>query len=138
MHSLRRTTLLAALAVLVTVFAFACNGSSSSPTSPTVPAPTGSGGGTTGGSSPDVTITIVGMAGSQSFSPNPGVVKAGQTVAWHNGDVITHTATADNGAFDTGAIAPGATSAAIKMTSAGSIGYHCSIHPSMVGTLQVQ
>ncbi len=85
-----------------------------------------------------VVVTISGMNGSQSFSPNPGVVKAGQTVAWKNGDSIAHTATADNGSFDTGAIQPGATSKAITMTAPGSVGYHCSIHPTMVGTVTVQ
>ncbi len=104
-------------------------GSSSAPT-----APSGGGG---GGGTANVVITIVGMNGNQSFSPNPGTVKAGQTVAWKNNDVITHTATADSGAFDTGAIPPGGTSNPITMSTAGSFGYHCSIHPTMTGTLNV-
>jgi plastocyanin len=120
-------------AVLGMVFAAGCGGSSSSPTTPT-PVTGGTGG---GGAAADVTITIVGMAGAQSFSPSPGSMNAGQTVAWKNGDSVTHTATADGGAFDTGPIAPGAVSAPIKMANAGSFAYHCSIHPSMVGTLQV-
>ncbi len=106
-------------------------GSSSSPTTPTTPPPAG-GGGTAG-----VTITILGMNGNLSFSPNPGPVKVGQTIAWKNNDAITHTATADSGAFDTGGIAPGAMSNPITMNTAGTFSYHCSIHPSMTGTLTV-
>ena len=116
-----------------TVIAASC-GSSSSPTSPS-PTPGGGGGG--GGVTADVTITINGMNGNQSFSPDPSTAKVGQTVAWRNADSITHTASADSGAFNTGNIAPGATSSPITMTAAGSFGYHCQIHPSMVGTLNV-
>ncbi len=100
--------------------------SSSNPMAPPVPV---NGGGTT--------LQVLGMNGANSFSPNPGSVTAGMTVAWHNNDVITHTATADNGSFDTGPIAPGTTSAPITMSTAGTFGYHCSIHPTMTGTLNV-
>jgi plastocyanin len=86
----------------------------------------------------DLTITIVGMNGSQSYSPNPATVKVGQTVAWRNADSIAHTATADAGGFNTGTVGAGATSSAITMTSAGSFSYHCQIHGfAMVGTLNV-
>jgi plastocyanin len=86
----------------------------------------------------DVTIEIVADNGNLSFSPNPGVARVGQTVAWHNAmPSMTHTATADGGAFDTGNLAPGATSSPITMSTAGSFPYHCGIHPSMVGTLTV-
>ena len=85
----------------------------------------------------DVTITIVGNSGSMSFSPNPASVRVGQTVAWHNADGTTHTATDDGGAFDTGNIPSGSTSSPIQMGTAGSFPYHCSPHPTMVGTLTV-
>ncbi len=111
-------------------------GSSYSPTSPTptstAPPPTP----TVAGA--NVTISIVGMNGSNSYSPNPGTVKVGQTVAWRNADAIPHTATADAGGFDTGTLAPGATSSAITMNTAGTFPYHCAIHGvTMVGTLTV-
>lgn len=85
----------------------------------------------------DVTITITGINGSSSFSPNPATVKMGQTVAWKNNGGTDHTATADGGAFDTHDIPNTATSSAITMSATGSFGYHCSIHPSMVGALNV-
>ena len=112
--------------VLLLAVAMAGCSKSSSPTAPPMPV-TGNG----------ITVQVLGMNGSNSFSPNPSTVAAGQTVAWHNSDVITHTATADNGSFDTGAIGPGATSAPIRMPTAGTFGYHCAIHPTMTGTLNV-
>ncbi len=117
--------------------AVACSGGSGSSSS-------GSSTGSLYGSTPtqpsnattaDVTIRITGMNGGNSYSPNPGTVKAGQTVAWQNSDSIAHTATGTG--FDTGAIAPGATSAPIAFNSTGSVSYHCSFHPSMVGSLTV-
>lgn len=85
----------------------------------------------------DVTIEIVANNGASSYSPSPRVVTVGQTVVWHNADSMSHTATADGGAFNTGSVAPGATSDPITMTTAGAFPYHCSIHPSMTGALTV-
>ena len=77
------------------------------------------------------------MNGNSSFSPNPVNVRVGQTVAWRNADTLPHTATANAGAFDTGTIGANATSAPIRMNAAGTLPYHCGLHPSMVGTLNV-
>jgi plastocyanin len=106
----------------------ACGGDSNPMASPT-PTPTPA------GAAPDVTITINGMSGSNSYSPNPGSVRVGQTVAWKNNDSTAHTATGSS--FDTGSIAPGATSRTITFAAAGTVDYHCTFHPSMVGTLTV-
>lgn len=98
--------------------------------------PAGPGG---GGGGADVTINVVANSGSNSYSPSPDTVSVGQTVSWRNQDSATHTATADTGpAFDTGNIAPGATSAPIAMNTAGSYPYHCALHPAMTGTLVVR
>jgi len=112
--------------------AVACGGSSYS-SNPTAPNPTPS---STPAAAADVTITINGMLGAQSYSPNPAPVKAGQTVAWKNADSTTHAAT--GAGFDTGAIGSGQTSAPIRFSTAGNVDYHCSFHPTMVGTLNVQ
>ena len=85
----------------------------------------------------DLTITITGINGSSSFSPNPATVRVGQTVAWKNNGGTTHTATANGGAFNTGDIGDGSLSPTITMSTQGSFDYHCAIHPSMTGTLNV-
>jgi plastocyanin len=124
------TRALTTAAALTALLLIGCGGSSSN--TPVSPTP---GGG--GGASADVTITITGMNGGQSFSPNPATARVGQTVAWKNADSVTHTATANGGAFNTGNIAAGATSSPVMMSTAGSFDYHCALHPSMVGTLTV-
>ena len=85
-----------------------------------------------------VIITITGMNGANSYSPVSVTLSAGQSVAWRNADSVEHTATADGGAFDTGTIAPGETSAPITLGTAGTFGYHCTFHPTMTGTLTRQ
>ena len=57
-----------------------------------------------------------------------------QTIAWRNTDGVVHRIVANDGSFDTGDIAPGATSAPRTLTADGA-NYHCSIHPGMVGAI---
>ena len=87
---------------------------------------------TTGPPPPDVFITITGM----SYSPSSVTVVVGQTVVWRNNDSVTHTATANNGAFNTGFISPGER-ASILMESSGNFNYHCAVHPNMTGNVNV-
>jgi plastocyanin len=134
MRSIRNWIPLVGVVVALLALAYACGGSSYNPNTPTTPTPASG----SGSASADVTITIVGMNGSLSFSPNPAIVKVGQTVSWKNADTLTHTATADGGAFNTNGVGTGSTSAPITMAAAGSFAYHCTVHPSMVGTLTVQ
>lgn len=72
------------------------------------------------------------------FSPATVTVKAGGTVTWTNpaGNEI-HTVTADDGkAFDSGVLSPG-DAFQHRFTAAGSVPYHCTLHPWMKGTVQV-
>jgi plastocyanin len=80
-----------------------------------------------------VTINIVRDNGAQSFSPNPATLPAGQMVVWHNVDGITHRVVLNSGSLDTGDLTPGASSQPMAINTGGA--YHCSIHPSMVGTI---
>jgi plastocyanin len=115
-----RLILITSLALI----AAAC-GSSSNPSSPTVSA--------------DVTISMVGDRGNQSYSPNPTTMRVGQTVAWKNNDSTVHNALEDAGErFASGNVNAGETSSPKTMSAAGTFTYHCTIHPGMVGTLVVQ
>lgn len=80
----------------------------------------------------DGAVTIAGFA----FDPTTITVQVGDSVTWTNQDSTAHTATA-NGAFDTGNIANGA-SKSITFATAGTFAYHCTIHPTMTGTVVVQ
>jgi plastocyanin len=74
-----------------------------------------------------------------AYSPNPASVSGGSTVTWNNIDDTPHTATADDGSFDTGIINGGASGSALisASTAARTIPYHCNVHPEMRGTIQV-
>ena len=109
---------LAGIACLLALGAAACG--SSSPSAPTVAA--------------DVTISMVGDRGNQSYAPNPTTMRVGQTVAWKNNDSTAH----DASRFQTGTVNAGGTSAPLTMSTAGTFAYHCTLHPGMVGTLVVQ
>jgi plastocyanin len=81
------------------------------------------------------TVSVVDFA----FSPKSVKIAQGDTLQWHNADTSTHTATQDAplGAFNTGTIAPGATSAGKVLNAAGTYPYHCTIHAGMVGSIKV-
>src|SRR5947209_7055140 len=53
----------------------------------------------------DASVSIVDF----DFTANVTTVTVGSTVHWRNTGNTTHTATADNGFFDSGRLAPGAT-----------------------------
>ncbi len=71
-----------------------------------------------------------------AFSPPAIVVNASDTVTFTNNDGTDHTITADDGSFDQD-IASGQT-VSITMANAGTVSYHCKIHPGMKGTIEVK
>jgi plastocyanin len=79
-----------------------------------------------GGNSSGNSVSIKNYA----FSIATLTITSGTTVTWTNNDAVTHTVTADDGSFNSGNIAPGATFSH-KFSSAGTVNYHCSIHTSM-------
>jgi plastocyanin len=104
----------------------------------------GYGGGTSGSVTPSspsdpggiVTVNVVAINGAQSFSPNPATLPTGQRIVWHNIDTITHRVVLNDGSLDSGNLAPGTSSAPMTIPSAGAA-YHCSIHPEMVGSVNM-
>jgi plastocyanin len=122
--------LLSGAAVAFALAAWACGGSANPSSNPVTPTPSGGGGGAASS-----TIEIVGQAGAQSYSPNPGDAALGVTVAWKNSDSVTHHIVMNDGSLDTGDIAPGQTSSVLTMSTNGG-NYHCTIHPTMIGSLK--
>jgi plastocyanin len=97
------------------------DGGGSTPTNPG-PAPTPSA----------VTVTIVGTMGNGSYVPNPVQVGTNEQVIFRNNDTVAHRIIMDNGSADFGTLAPGASSQA---RAVGSGNFHCTTHPSMVGSV---
>jgi plastocyanin len=123
-----RTSLMVFAATLAMASCGGGGGGAASVSTPTAPSSNGGGGTTT-----TVTINILGEKGALSFKPDPATVAAGQTVIWKNTDSIVHRIVIE-GVIDTGDIAPGASSAPQQLGDV-SKGYHCGIHPTMVGSL---
>ncbi len=53
----------------------------------------------------------------------------GRAVVWRNDNGDTHRIVANDGSFDTGDLAPGATSTMVQMPRIG-LNYYCLIHPT--------
>lgn len=106
-------------------------------TTPTIPASTSTAP-TTEQNPPSqqiVTVTIQNFM----YSNTDLVVKKGDLVVFTNADGVTHTATADAGAFDTGLISKGASvTVDTSKLPIGVYAYHCEIHPGMTATLTVE
>src|SRR5512138_443392 len=119
-------TLALSVILVLAILAAGCTGQNPPSAPAATPAPAGGG--------PD-TITIRNFA----FSPSPQTVKAGTTVTWENRDGVSHAIASDAGApeeFRSGTLADGS-SFTFTFANTGTYAYHCSIHPSMKGTVIV-
>jgi plastocyanin len=80
----------------------------------------------------EITIEIVDFA----FDPAEVEIAPGTTVTWVNNDSAPHTATSDDGVFDSGTLEPG-DSFSFTFEDTGTFAYHCDIHPNMTATITV-
>lgn len=78
-------------------------------------------------------ISIIGFVGPGAFMPNPTQASAGDLVLWTNNDVRPHHIVLADGT-DVGMIEPGMSSAPVALVT-GAASYHCTLHPSMVGSI---
>jgi plastocyanin len=104
---------------------------------------------------PNDIVMVVGAQnkGAAAYSPNPKTVAlsgaANVTIRWVNSDIsggdytqgtaVTHNVVSD---ADPAAFAPsgdmgGNATFSVQLTAPGDYAYHCSIHPTMVGTIHV-
>jgi plastocyanin len=98
--------------------------------------------GSPGGGSTAASVSVINTA----YSPMDITVKMGTTITWTNDDQVGHTVTDDGGAFDAslkgGMTDPyGGTSGGGAFShlysTVGSYMYHCKIHSTMHGTVNV-
>ena len=106
--------------------------STTTTSSPAPPAVTFSGPNRKAHSSASTSVTM----GDFFFSAATVTVDVGDTVTWHNSGQAPHTATANDGSFDTGTINSGG-SGSHTFNSPGTFSYICTIHPNMKGTVRV-
>lgn len=74
----------------------------------------------------------------KNFRYNPDMVEiaVGSTVTWTNQEIVVHTATADEGAFDSGDLSKGE-SFSFTFDEPGEFSYFCEYHDNMHGTVVV-
>jgi plastocyanin len=96
----------------------------------------------------DITVVVnASTMGSGAFAPNPFTesfatratviwVNADQTMSAYGTSGTTHHLISDTGVFDSGTLAPGKTFS-FTFAAAGTYTYHCSLHPTMVGTVTI-
>ena len=122
------------LVVLVAVAAVAggvaagCGGDDDDPATPAAAMAQGG----AGGASTD-RVAIADFA----FDPETVTVDAGTKLTWTNDDEAPHTATADDGSFDTGTLKLDDTGA-VAIDQPGTYTYYCRFHPFMKGTVEVR
>ncbi len=128
-----RTSLLSGIAAgFILLVATACGGSTGSTTpAPQASAATGGAPTCAAGVGTGQQVTAVDI----QFNPGAVTANAGGTVSWTNGDSVTHTVTFDNGP-DCGNLVA-ASSLTVTFPAAGTYAYHCTIHPTMRGTVTV-
>ena len=121
--------LVAVLALLAAVAACGSGPSGGATPSPS-PATASTGSGAAGGGS---TVEIKDFM----FTPMTLTVSVGTTVTWKFDDSTEHTVAANDNSFTSSALANGRTFTH-TFSTAGSVAYHCSIHPFMTGTIIVK
>ncbi len=84
-------------------------------------------------------ITIVEPQDAMQWGYDPATItiETGQALTFTNGGRIAHTATANDGGFDTGLL-EGGQSATIQFDEPGEFAYFCQPHPWMLGTIIVE
>jgi plastocyanin len=128
--------------LLVGIGVAACGDDGGTAASPATPATSGATASTAATGSSAATGITAASSGSTGTGGSVSVINqvkflnaelkvaAGTSVEFDNKDSQAHTATSDDGTFDTGLIAAGANTS-VKFDKAGTFSYHCSLHPFM-------
>jgi plastocyanin len=85
----------------------------------------------------DATPVVIVPIRDYRYAPARIEIEAGSAVEWVNQDQALHTASADNGAWDSGAIRQGERWRAV-FAEPGTYPYHCGPHPFMRGVIVVR
>ncbi len=126
---------------LALVAVVGCGGSSSSPSqaaSQPASLPASQPAGSAGAACAEVaTGTVTVNIEGNAYAPDPVTAAVGDAIQWTNADAVPHTATLDEGDCGTETIEAGAT-LGLVFNVAGTYTYHCTVHPEMKGTIEVE
>jgi plastocyanin len=131
---MRRTVRgIAVLATTIVLAACGGGGTATAPGATTGPV------GTTGVAAPcaestAATVVAATVAGN-TWSPVSAAV--GDVITWTNNDAVPHAVALDDGSCAMAGNIPGGGTRSLAFTVAGSFPFHCSVHPSMKGTITI-
>ena len=118
--------------LLLVVGLVACGGSSSPATTSAPAASVGTAGANLGAATVMISATT-----QLTFDPAMQTAHVGDIIQWSNTGSVMHTVTFDSEpSLSDPSLDPGGVWE-VKFTTAGTYQYHCSIHPTMVGTIVV-
>jgi plastocyanin len=120
----------------ITVRAASGSGGGGSAPAPPAPTPTPRPAATAAPAAPAQPGTTHASIVDFAFDPVTLRIQPGATVRWRNDGAAPHTVTADDGSFDSGLIAAGA-SFERTFSDTGTFAFLCTFHPEMVGTVEV-
>jgi plastocyanin len=71
-----------------------------------------------------------------AFEDAPTGIKVGDTIEWFNKDIVDHSSTAKNGAWDV--TIPKQKKVRVVLTKAGVVDYYCRFHPNMTSQIVIK
>jgi plastocyanin len=81
--------------------------------------------------------TVVSTSVADNTWTQPVSAKVGDVITWSNGDSVSHKVQLDDNSCGMSANIPGGGSKSLVFSVAGSFPFHCSVHPSMKGTITI-
>ena len=126
--SLRGLAAAASTAVLLA----ACSGGGGTATT----GPTG-GGGATAPCTDSTGTTVVAATVANNTWSQPVTAKVGDVITWANSDGVPHKVALDDGSCAMSQNIPGGGSKSLVFSKAGTYPFHCSVHPTMKGTITI-
>jgi plastocyanin len=130
-----RSSLRGIAALSTALLLAACSGGT--PTS--VPTAGGPAATTAGGPCTDSTgtTTVSASAVGNAWTPAAVSAKVGDVITWTNQDTVPHKVALDDGSCQMSANISGGSKASLVFSAAGTYPFHCSVHPSMKGTITI-
>jgi plastocyanin len=131
-----RPSLRGLAALSISVLLAACSGSGGTATT----GPTTGGPGATTAAAPCTdstgTTTVSATVANNAWS-QPVTAKVGDVITWSNDDSVPHKVALDDGSCAMAANIAGGGSKSLTFSKAGTYPFHCSVHPSMKGTITI-
>ena len=81
--------------------------------------------------------TVSASAKGNAWTPADVTAKVGDVITWTNGDTVPHKVALDDGSCQMSENIAGGASKSLVFSVAGSFPFHCSVHPSMKGTITI-